>query len=534
MAPAPQQKPISVWIGKIGSNVPDRLLRNALELVGGLLAWKRDGKGGVLRTFGFADFSSPLGALLAKTTFNDLPLGDSTLSVKIDEKTQKIIDAWSQDHPEQAQKTDHSSDTLQSILKLFRDAGIPAGPDVPKDTPSDSQPGPSSELTSTETNGENKEQNGSHAPANAQPNHRMTPAQKKLLWQEQRREEEKKRDLERKAELMEEDKERERKRLEKQDHLYHKLSRDFDEEQRERKAALERRERADEEAQKLRLEDLEDENAQLWGNEEECLRREKELRKKYTSTEFVKMRKREADIDADAKAEEEAERRAELRRLEEQHKDHVRKQQEEQAARMKAERERMKQNESRAEVRGDVSLSSSLVNDANSKKRTAQSQAALDREGGSKSTKTEEIQTPHSGLHAPSADAEVGRIAEAGEDASLSLTGSTSSLKLASLNAKIPSDVATLLSTPIRYDLLEQHNILETILKPWVTKKIFEYLEVEEATMIQFICTHIADHKPTQELIAQLQPVLDDDAQLFVITLTRLLLLESLKLEETN
>ena len=530
MALPPQQKAISVWIGKIGSNVPDRLLRSALELIEGLLAWKRDGKGGILRTFGFADFSSPLGALLAKSIFNDLPLGDSTLSVKIDEKTQKSIDTWTQSNPDQAQKSENPSELKVSILKLFNDAGVPAGSDVSKDSASNSHSSASQHNTSTE-NGENKEKNGASTSATAPPNVRLTPAQKKLLMQEQRREEEKKRDMERKMELMEEDKERERKRLEKGEQLYQKMWRDFDDEQRDRKAAIEKRKRSDEEAQKLRLEDLEDENTLLWGDEEDRLRREKELKKKYMSNEFVKMRKREAEFDAAAKAEEEAEHRAELRRLEEQHKEQVKKQQEEQAARMKAERERSKHSEAQA-------ASSSHIHDphsSSSKKRNGQTQSSMDRDGSSKSAKMDEHQkTPHSGLQSSSNATITHPFDSMGDDTSLnpSLTTSTSSLKIAALNAKIPSDVSALFATPIRYDLLEQSNAMELIFKPWVTKKIFEYLEVEEETMIHFICTHLAERKPTQELIAQLQPVLDDDAEIFVITLTRLLLLESLKLEE--
>lgn len=531
MALPPQQKAISVWIGKIGSNVPDRFLRSALEMIDGLLAWKRDGKGGILRTFGFADFSSPLGALLAKAIFNDLPLGDSTLSVKIDEKTQKTIDTWTHENPEQAQKSENSAELKASILKLFTDVGIAVGSDVSKEGASESHSAALQPYTSSD-NGENKDKNGVSTSATSQANLKLTPAQKKVLMQEQRREEEKKRDMERKMELMEEDKERERKRLEKGEQLYQKMWREFDDEQRERKAAIEKRKRADEEAEKLRLEDLEDENTLLWGDEEDRLRREKELKKKYMSNEFVKMRKREAEFDIAAKADEEAEHRAELRRLEEQHKEQVRRQQEEQAARMKAERERAKHPEAQAAPSSQIMDNGSS---SSSKKRSGHTQHTVDREGSSKSARIDEHQkTPHSGLQSRSTSSISDPFESMGDGTSPdpSLTMSTSSLKAAALNAKIPSDVSALFATPIRYDLLEQHNALDSIFKPWVTKKIFEYLEVEEETMIHFICKHLAERKPTQELIAQLQPVLDDDAEIFVITLTRLLILEALKLEE--
>ena len=521
---------ISVWIGKIGTNVPDRVLRSALELIGGLLNWRRDGKGGVLKTFGFAEFSSPAGAVHAKAVLNDLPLGDSVLSVKIDEKTQKIIDAWSHDNPDEAKKCENSSSLKTSIHRVFEESGLSLGPPAGQNA-SSSLPNASSESSTLDSNGENRDSSASTSTGNVQPIAKLSAAQKKVLAYEQRREEERKRDLERKLELMEEDKERERKRLEKNEQLYKKLWREYDEEQRERKAMIAKRKKADEEASKLRSEDLEDENTLTWGTDEEKERREKELRKKYMSSEFVKMRKREAEFDAAAKAEEEAERRAELRKLEEQHKEKVRQQQEEQAARLKAERERIRN----AEEHSTSTTQGSHNGNGALKKRSGGMAEPINREGASKVAKYEEShESPHSAIQSRSIGSQSAPSDTSVDEAIVnpSLSTSSSSLKLAALNAKIPSDLSTLFATPIRYDLLEQHNILETTLKPWITKKIFEYLEVEEETMIQFICTHISEHKPTRELIAQLQPVLDDDAQLFVITLTRLLLLESLKLEE--
>lgn len=62
-------------------------------------------------------------------------------------------------------------------------------------------------------------------------------------------------------------------------------------------------------------------------------------------------------------------------------------------------------------------------------------------------------------------------------------------------------------------------------MKPWVTKKITEYLGVEEMTLISFICKKLAEHMSAQETETQLQLVLEEEAKDFTIKMWRMLIL---------
>lgn len=58
-------------------------------------------------------------------------------------------------------------------------------------------------------------------------------------------------------------------------------------------------------------------------------------------------------------------------------------------------------------------------------------------------------------------------------------------------------------------------------MKPWITKKIIEYLGEEEITLIEFILAKMSQHMAPQEILDQLAFVLEDEAEMFVIKLWR-------------
>lgn len=562
-AMAPGQSLLSVWIGKIGTGVSDRTIRAALELIGGLAGWKRtsDQKTGTQKTFGFAEFFSAGDALSAKSLLNDAQLGDSRLLVKIDEKTQKIIDDWARDNVKEGEKNERNIVVGSQIRSLFHDATVALGVPILPSSSSSSLFGPSNSSsipTPTDTKEENPQmeaassssalpsstpssepKTGSHPKLDSKSE--VSVAARRLMAAEKRREEEKKRDLDRKQEIIDEDRDRELKRLEKNEKLCLTIERELEADQREREASLERRRKSDEESRILREEDLKAENTLLWGEGDEAQEKEAALRRRLMSTEFVKARQREAEQDRLDREAEEAELRAEMRRAEERHKEQVLMLQEEQAARLKAERERMNVDAKRqpppspSRLPPSPSYSQSLP--MNDKKRHSTTNSELDLEASAKRRKEEESQDRIllTSLQTSQIESKSSPISSTSQEIQTSngMIGSSPGSKTAALNAKIPSDSTALFSMPIRWDLLQSNNVFETTLKSWVTKKMIEYLEVEEPTMIRFICTHIQEHKPPQELIAQLQPVLDDDTEVFVITLWRLLALESLKLESS-
>jgi RNA-binding protein 25 len=73
--------------------------------------------------------------------------------------------------------------------------------------------------------------------------------------------------------------------------------------------------------------------------------------------------------------------------------------------------------------------------------------------------------------------------------------------------------------------------VVEGKMRPWVIKKIMEYLGEEEKTLVDFILSKIAGHKPPTEILDQLSLVLDEEAEGFVIKLWRALIFEMLSLQ---
>ena len=67
---------------------------------------------------------------------------------------------------------------------------------------------------------------------------------------------------------------------------------------------------------------------------------------------------------------------------------------------------------------------------------------------------------------------------------------------------------------------------MEKRIKPWVTKKIVEYIGEEEPTLTEFICSSIMSRKGAESILADIRVVLDDEAEVFVVKMWRLIIYE--------
>jgi RNA-binding protein 25 len=81
----------------------------------------------------------------------------------------------------------------------------------------------------------------------------------------------------------------------------------------------------------------------------------------------------------------------------------------------------------------------------------------------------------------------------------------------------------------IIYRLLLQHHIVQSKMRPWVVKKIVEYLGEEETSLVDYICKKIQERERPQEILKQLQVVLDEEAEVFVVKLWRMLIFEMMR-----
>ena len=66
-------------------------------------------------------------------------------------------------------------------------------------------------------------------------------------------------------------------------------------------------------------------------------------------------------------------------------------------------------------------------------------------------------------------------------------------------------------------------------MKPWVKKKIVEYLGEEEETMIDFILRQLNLHASPKSIVIALEPVLENDAETFVKLMWRKLIFEAIR-----
>ncbi|KAG5439098.1 hypothetical protein PCANB_001396 [Pneumocystis canis] len=81
--------------------------------------------------------------------------------------------------------------------------------------------------------------------------------------------------------------------------------------------------------------------------------------------------------------------------------------------------------------------------------------------------------------------------------------------------AFVPSEKEGLWNWPIKWDRLTD-SIIEDKIQPFITKKIVEYVGVQEDDLIKFILDHLRKKGSAQELAKELEMAMDDDAELFV------------------
>ena len=87
---------------------------------------------------------------------------------------------------------------------------------------------------------------------------------------------------------------------------------------------------------------------------------------------------------------------------------------------------------------------------------------------------------------------------------------------------RLPKARDEIFAAEIDWEALRAHNVVELKAKPWITKKIKEYLGVEEFAMISLVMGHISSTtQPVsiESLLAKVGDILDEVAEQFVIKL---------------
>ena len=75
-----------------------------------------------------------------------------------------------------------------------------------------------------------------------------------------------------------------------------------------------------------------------------------------------------------------------------------------------------------------------------------------------------------------------------------------------------------------------QHELHERM-RPWISKKITEFLGEVETTLVDYIVSSTQDHVKASQMLEMLQAILDDEAEICVLKMWRMLIFEIKKVE---
>lgn len=98
--------------------------------------------------------------------------------------------------------------------------------------------------------------------------------------------------------------------------------------------------------------------------------------------------------------------------------------------------------------------------------------------------------------------------------------------KIKQLIDSIPTGKDELYDFTVDWDIVDQ-NLMDKRIKPWVTKKIIEYIGEEEPTLTEFICQKVVAKSTPQSIQNDVAMILDEEAEVFVVKMWRLLVYET-------
>lgn len=81
------------------------------------------------------------------------------------------------------------------------------------------------------------------------------------------------------------------------------------------------------------------------------------------------------------------------------------------------------------------------------------------------------------------------------------------------------------------YLLCFSQNALHERMRPWISKKITDFLGEEEPTLVDYIVSSTQEHVKATEMLERLQSILDEEAEMFVLKMWRMLIFEIKKVE---
>ncbi|KAL4237430.1 putative RNA-binding protein 25 [Mactra antiquata] len=121
---------------------------------------------------------------------------------------------------------------------------------------------------------------------------------------------------------------------------------------------------------------------------------------------------------------------------------------------------------------------------------------------------------------------------DSGDDSASGLEGKKATsaeekrAKIKTLIENIPTAKDELFAFQLDWRIVDQ-SLMDKRIKPWVNKKIIEYIGEEEPTLTDFICQKVMAQSPPQNILNDVAMVLDEEAEVFVVKMWRLLVYET-------
>ncbi|XP_077537043.1 RNA-binding protein 25-like isoform X3 [Haemaphysalis longicornis] len=94
-----------------------------------------------------------------------------------------------------------------------------------------------------------------------------------------------------------------------------------------------------------------------------------------------------------------------------------------------------------------------------------------------------------------------------------------------SLIDRIPTSKEELFNFSFDRSLVD-NALMDKRIRPWINKKIVEYIGEEEPTLVDFICSKVLAGSAAQSILNDVSMVLDEEAEVFVVKMWRLLIYE--------
>jgi RNA-binding protein 25 len=112
------------------------------------------------------------------------------------------------------------------------------------------------------------------------------------------------------------------------------------------------------------------------------------------------------------------------------------------------------------------------------------------------------------------------------EERILAMTPEERKKMIRELIERIPTTKDELFAFTLDWTFVDD-SLVEQRVKPWVNKKISEYIGEEEPTLVAFVCEKVMAQTEPRKILADLAMVLDDEAEVFMLKMWRLIIYES-------